>query len=137
MYSLKYHQEILILFNAFVGYKGLGGPSHLAWFEQSRLASLQSAKDISQCFSILRLSYGYKRMPSHMLEAAATSLLVVMSDLTNEESRNAFFELCRIVLVFSKRLKQAKRVIPSILSIAQQSEIILPPEAVLILESGI
>ena len=72
-----------------------------------------------------------------MLEAAGTSLVVVMGDLTNEESGNAFFELCRIVVVFGKRLKQAKRMIPRVLSIAQQSGIILPPEAVLILESGL
>lgn len=125
------------MFNAFVGYKGLDSPSHPAWFEQSRLTRLQSAKDISRCFGVLRLSYGYKRIPSHMLEAAGTSLVVVMGDLTNEESGNAFFELCRIVVVFGKRLKQAKRMIPRILSIAQQSGIIIPPEAVLILESGL
>lgn len=72
-----------------------------------------------------------------MLEAAGTSLLVVMDDLTNEESGNAFFELCRIVVVFGKRLKQAKYMIPKIISIAAQSGIILPPEALLVLESGL
>lgn len=74
-------------------------------------------------------------MPSHMLEAAGISLLIVMGDLTNEESANAFFQLCRIVVVFGRRLKQAKCMIPKIISIAQQSGITLPPEAVLILES--
>lgn len=123
------------MFNAFVGHKGSDGLSHPAWFEQSRLTRLQSAKDIARCFGILRLSYGYKRMPSHMLEAAGISLLIVMGDLTNEESANAFFQLCRIVVVFGRRLKQAKCMIPKIISIAQQSGITLPPEAVLILES--
>ena len=70
-----------------------------------------------------------------MLEAAGASLLVVMGDLTNEESGHAFFELCRIVVVFGKRLKQAKCMIAKVISVAQQSGIILPPEAVLILES--
>lgn len=133
---IKYHQTILSLFDAFVGHKSPDDPSHPLWFEQATRIRVQSAKDIARCFRILGISYGYKRIPSHMLEAASTSLLVVMGDLTNEESRNAFMELCRIVIIFSKRLKQAKCVIPRVMSIAQQSGISLPPEAILILEGS-
>ncbi|BDD61074.1 hypothetical protein MAP00_006149 [Monascus purpureus] len=70
-----------------------------------------------------------------MLEAAGAGL-VLMGDLTNEESGNAFLELCRVVVVFGKRLKQAKYMIANFNSVAHQSGIVLPPKAVLILESG-
>lgn len=68
-----------------------------------------------------------------MLEAANIGLLVVLKDLTSDESRTAFVELCRALVTFSKRLKQAKGMVHKIQSIVQQSGIVLPPEAALIL----
>lgn len=70
-----------------------------------------------------------------MLEAANIGLLVVLEDLTSDESGTAFIELCRALVTFSKRLKQAKGMVHKIQSIVQQSGIVLPHEAALILES--
>lgn len=107
--------------------------SHLICFHQARRARVQSAKDIAWHLHNLRSSYGDKRIPSHMLEATNRSLLVLLKDLDSDGSRGACVELFRILVVFSKRLKQAKGMIRRIQSVAQQSGIVLPPETALIL----
>lgn len=66
-----------------------------------------------------------------MLEATNSSLLVLLEDLDSDGSRDAFVELFRILVVFSKRLKQARGMVRKIQSIAQQSGIVLPPETAL------
>lgn len=63
-----------------------------------------------------------------MLEATNSSLLVLLEDLGSDGSRDAFVELFRILVVFSKRLKQARGIVHKIQSVAQQSGIVLPPE---------
>lgn len=102
--------------------------SHLICFNQARNVRVSSAKGIAWHLHNLRSSYGDKRIPSHMLEATNSSLLVLLEDLGSDGSRDAFVELFRILVVFSKRLKQARGIVHKIQSVAQQSGIVLPPE---------
>lgn len=127
------HQRTLSMFNSFLNHEDPTSMSHLVCFDQARNARVSSAKGIAWHLHNLRSFYGDKRIPSHMLEATNTSLLVLLEDLGSDGSRDAFVELFRILVVFSKRLKQARGIVHKIQSIAQQSGIVLPPETAFIL----
>lgn len=131
--SIQCHQRTLSLFKSFLDHEDPTCMSHLICFNQARHARVQSAKDIAWHLHNLRSSYGDKRIPSHMLEAINSSLLVLLEDLDSGGSRDAFVELFRSLVVFSKRLKQVRGMVRRIQSIAQQSGIVLPPDTALIL----
>lgn len=121
------------MFTPFLENQGSENMLHAPWSEHAKETRVLAAKEIAQCFHTLRQSYGYEQMPSPMLEAANTALLVVLGGLARGGSEDACVELSRVFAASSKRFKQARDMIENILSFAQQSGIALPPQVASIL----
>lgn len=128
---IKYHQCIISLFSLFL--EQLGGTSP-SWSGQARRTRIQSAKQIATYLRVQWQSYGPKQIPCDMVDAVYVALLALLVDLDDDESIEAFVELCRFLGAFRQRLQRADNMIQKLEGTAKESKIKLPPKAVSILE---
>lgn len=75
-------------------------------------------------------------MSSHLLDATRCALMVLLADLEVGKSQEAFVELCRCVVAFSRRFKAARDTIQMIETSVQRLSLRLPPKVVTIFASS-
>lgn len=71
-----------------------------------------------------------------MIDVVHSTLLTLLIELSDVESKQAFVELCRFLAAFCQRLKRGEEMIQDIVRAAEESETELPPDAVDILSIG-
>ncbi|OJJ76189.1 hypothetical protein ASPBRDRAFT_192355 [Aspergillus brasiliensis CBS 101740] len=131
---IGYHHTIMVLFQFFLEHQHFGPASHPSEFEQARSNQLRSAKQVVHCLRSYHESYGLRQIPRQILEPTNTSLIVFLGALNEDDSKDAFVELCRFLVAFSKRFALAKEMLRNLESIVQSSRLTLPPEAVAVLD---
>ncbi|OOF99753.1 hypothetical protein ASPCADRAFT_203549 [Aspergillus carbonarius ITEM 5010] len=131
---IEYHHTIMALFQFFLEHQHFGPASHPWEFEQARLSQLISAKQVVQYLRSYHEAYGLRHIPRQILEPTNSSLLVLLGALNEEDSKDAFVELCRFLVAFSKRLALAKEMLRNLENIVQSSKLTLPPEAIAVLD---
>ncbi|KUM60128.1 hypothetical protein ACN42_g7010 [Penicillium freii] len=126
---IKCLQAIIYLFEMLKDPHQPGSVRH-AWYYQ-----VKSAEETAQCLRIHRQSYGFKHIPSQVVDAVQTGLRILVRELEeSDESRQAFSELCRFGTALSYRFKQTADVLHEIRKNALQLSIRLPPEAIAIFD---
>jgi len=123
---MSYHWIVVMLFGIF----GERQDFSMMPFPQAEGAQenrIQSAKEIAQCSRIHRLSYGLNHAPSHMVHPISAGLFVLLNELNDTESQEAFIELSRHLSALSRRIVHCKVIIRKLELTAQQSSINLPP----------
>ncbi|PWY73678.1 C6 transcription factor [Aspergillus heteromorphus CBS 117.55] len=130
---IGYHHTIVTLFRFFLEHQQFGPASHPSEFEQAKQKQLQSAKEIVQYLRLYHESYGLRQIPRQILEPTNSSLLVLLG-LDDDDSKDAFVELCRFMVAFSKRLALAKEMLRNLEGIVRSARLRLPPEAVAVLD---
>ncbi|GKZ49827.1 hypothetical protein AbraIFM66951_002535, partial [Aspergillus brasiliensis] len=131
---IGYHHTIIALFQFFLEHQNFGPASHPSEFKQARLEQLQSAKQIVHCLRSYHETYGLRQIPRQLLEPTYSCLLVFLGALNEGDSKDAFVELCRFLVAFSKRFALAKEMLRNLENIVQSSKLTLPPEAVAVLD---
>ncbi|PYH99633.1 C6 transcription factor [Aspergillus ellipticus CBS 707.79] len=129
-----YHHTIMSLFRFFLEHEHFWPASHPSEFEQAKLSQLRSAKQVVQYLRLFHESYGLRQIPRQILEPANSSLLVFLGTLDDDDSKDAFVELCRFMAAFSKRFALAKEMLRNLEGIVRSSRIRLPAEAVAVLD---
>ncbi|KAL4888977.1 hypothetical protein BDV59DRAFT_210620 [Aspergillus ambiguus] len=131
---VQYHHTVISLSSLLLGHRDAETTSNPSLFQQLRHAQVRSAKIIAQCLHIHRELYGLRQFSGQLLEPTCSSALVLIVALGDDESKDAFVEMCRSLVAFSKRFLIAKDMIQEIESIARRLGIQLPPEAVAVLD---
>jgi len=116
-------------------FEALTDPDHPQFVQQARYYQIKSAHEIAQCLRVHRQAYGLKHIPSQMADATQTGLRILAYHMEdNDESRQAFAELCRFGMALSHSFKQTADVVHEIRNSALQQNLRLPPEAIAILD---
>ncbi|EHA22972.1 hypothetical protein ASPNIDRAFT_37001 [Aspergillus niger ATCC 1015] len=131
---IGYHHTIITVFQFFLEHQHFGPASHPSEFEQARSYQLRSAKQVVHCLRSYHESYGLRQIPRQILEPTHSSLLVFLGALNEDDSKDAFVELCRFLVAFSKRFALAKEMLRNLEDIVHSSRLTLPPEAVAVLD---
>ncbi|EAW13912.1 uncharacterized protein ACLA_069420 [Aspergillus clavatus NRRL 1] len=82
--------------------------------EQASSIRLQAARAIGGCLRHHREVYGLVQIPRYLLEAVNNSCLVLITDLSNEESQGYFRETCLYLVAMKRRLSSVKEMIEKI-----------------------
>lgn len=90
---------------------------------------LLSAREMAGYLRIRRQLYGLKHISRHMLDSLRCALLVLLTDLDNDQSTRAFVELCRYSAALGRRFRAAREMSQMIRMSALQLRVILPLEA--------
>lgn len=94
----------------------------------------QQVAEMAQCFRVHRQAYGLKYIPSQIVDAVQSSLRALVHQLEIEEARHAFVEFCRFGMAMSRTFTPTADAIYAIQSLAQRGVVMLPPEAIAILD---
>ncbi|KAF9885695.1 hypothetical protein FE257_012677 [Aspergillus nanangensis] len=130
---VRFHHTIISLFDFPLSHESANSESHPSPYRQGRLTQLRSARHIAHYLRLHRESYGLRQISGLMLEPTNISALILVTALDHDETKNAFVEVCRSLVAFSKRLPEVKDMIRNVESTARLSGINLPPDAVAVL----
>ncbi|GKZ75239.1 hypothetical protein AnigIFM50267_003530, partial [Aspergillus niger] len=131
---IRYHHTITALFQFFLERPDFGPASHPSEFEQARLDQLRSAKQVFNCLRSYHKTYGLRQIPGQLLEPTYSCLLVFLGALNEDDLKDEFVEMCRLLVAFSKRVALAKDMLRNLENIVQSSKLTIPPEAVAVLD---
>ncbi|KAF7586010.1 hypothetical protein BBP40_009716 [Aspergillus hancockii] len=128
---IKYHHAIILLFDFLLNHEDFEAMSHPSQVGQARSIRLQSAKHIADYLVLYHEAYGLRYVPSQMLEPTSASALVLLTALEDcdDDLKEAFIELCRFLVSFSKRFPLAKDMLAKLEFTAKSLRIKLPAEA--------
>lgn len=133
---IRYHHTIIRLFDFLLNHEDFVAMSHPTQVDQARFIRLQSAKRIADYLLLYHEAYGLRHVPGQMLEPTNASSLILLTvlDDCDDDLKEAFVELCRFLVAFSKRFPQAKDMLADIDCTANSLSIKLPPEAGAVLD---
>lgn len=90
---------------------------------------------MAQCLRIHRQSYGIKHIPSQLADAVQGALRVLAHRLEDlGEAKQAFIELCRFGVAMGQKFKSTAVTIQTIQSLSSERPVILPKQAIAILD---
>lgn len=111
-------------------------------YQSSKTAQLQETwfaqvEEMAQCLRIHRQFYGIKYIPSQVADAVQAALRVLVHRLEDlSEAKQAFIELCRFGVVMGQKFKSTAETIQTIHSLSSQGSVMLPKQAIAILEGS-
>lgn len=108
--------------------------AHRPQFERAQSIQFQAAREIADFLRIHRESYSLRQIPRQFLDPANSSAISLLMDLDADKSKEAFVELCRFLVAFSKRYLPAKAMLNSIESIAQRRNVSFPSDALAVMD---
>ncbi|KAJ5324749.1 Transcription factor [Penicillium atrosanguineum] len=126
---IKCHQAIMNLLEMMIQRDSQGSMT-----QKLQQEWCQQVAEMAQCFRIHRQAYGLKYIPSQVVDAVQSSLRILVHQLEIEEVRHAFVEFCRFGMAMSRTFTPTADAIYAIQSLAQRGVVMLPPEAIAILE---
>ncbi|KAB8233349.1 putative C6 transcription factor [Aspergillus alliaceus] len=134
--NLQYHHTIIRFFDFLLNHEDFVAMSHPTQIDQARFIRLQSAKRIADYLLLYHEAYGLRHVPGQMLEPTNASSLILLTvlDDCDDDLKEAFVELCRFLVAFSKRFSLAKDMLADIECTANSLSIKLPPEAGAVLD---
>jgi hypothetical protein len=111
-------------------------------YQLSKTAQLQETwfnqvEEMAQCLLIHRQSYGTKHIPSQLADAVQGALRVLVHRLEDlGEAKQAFIELCRFGVAMGEKFKSTAVTIQTIQSLSSERSVILPKQAIAILNGS-
>ncbi|KAJ5974241.1 hypothetical protein N7481_011451 [Penicillium waksmanii] len=111
-------------------------------YQSSKTSQLQETwlaqvKEMAQCLRIHRQSYGIKHIPSQVADAVQGALRVLVHRLEDlGEAKQAFIELCRFGVAMGQRFKSTAETIQTIQSLSSRGSVMLPKQAIAILNDS-
>lgn len=130
---IRYHHIIINLFELLLSLEDGNPTFNPSIFEEAKLAQIHSAKQIALFLCRHREIHGLREISGQMLGATNSSALILLAILSQDETIDAFVEVCRTLVAFSRRLRRAKSMLDNIESVARRSGINLPSEAIAVL----
>ncbi|PLN79707.1 fungal-specific transcription factor domain-domain-containing protein [Aspergillus taichungensis] len=127
------HMTIL-LFDFMSNEMGLRRESQHPQVERAQSIQFQAAREIADFLRIHRESYGLRQIPRQFLDPMNSSAISLLTDLDVDKSKEAFVELCRFLVTFSKRCLPAKAMLKNIELIAQRKNASFPPDALAVMD---
>ena len=108
--------------------------SHHFRLERAQSIQFQAAREIADFLRIHRESYGLRQIPRQFLDPTNSGAISLLTDLDVDESKEAFVELCRFLVAFSKRCLPAKAMLKNIELTALRKNATLPPDALAVMD---
>jgi hypothetical protein len=111
-------------------------------YQSSKTAQLQKSwfaqvEEMAQCLRIHRQCYGIKHIPSQLADAVQAALRVLVHRLEDlGEAKQAFIELCRFGVAMSQKFRSTAETIQTIQSLSSQGSVVLPRQAIAILDGS-
>lgn len=135
---MKCHQAIMRICQTVIERSQRGPQLSPKQLQSILSANIDSAADTAHCLHIQRRLYGLNTIPSQMVDVTQAALkAMVYSQLEeSQKAKLAFIELSRFGTAFSERFKTMANTIRDIRLMILNQEIVLPPEAVAILDGS-
>lgn len=111
-------------------------------YQSSKTAQLQKSwfaqvEEMAQCLRIHRQCYGIKHTPSQLADAVQAALRVLVHRLEDlGEAKQAFIELCRFGVAMSQKFRSTAETIQTVQSLSSQGSVVLPRQAIAILDGS-
>jgi hypothetical protein len=111
-------------------------------YQSSKTAQLQKnwfaqVEEMAQCLRIHRQCYGIKHIPSQLADAVQAALRVLVHRLEDlGEAKQAFIELCRFGVAMSQKFRSTAETIQTVQSLSSQGSVVLPRQAIAILDGS-
>jgi hypothetical protein len=127
MPSVQYHYTLIFLYKYFTPGQNTSLPVHIT--QHAKDLCIHSAREIVSLAVIHGRDFGFDRMYFVFTEGVALALLVLLTDLDNERSSQAFFEAAVAVQAASRQFLFAKGMMRMVYLTAVQTHITLPIRA--------
>lgn len=124
----------ILLFDFMSNEMTLRRESHHPQFERAQSLQFQAAREIANFLRIHRESYSLRQIPRQFLDPTNSSAISLLTDLDVDKSKEAFVELCRFLVAFSKRYLPAKAMLKNIEAIAQRKIVSFPSDALAVMD---